>query len=58
MLGSAWRRLYRREWFFEAGLSYPDEEKVMLEGPAREHPRACVRKPHALFKDGLNPLPL
>lgn len=31
MLGSAWRRLYRREWFVSHQLAYPDEEKVMLE---------------------------
>ncbi|WP_174403178.1 glycosyltransferase family 2 protein [Caproicibacterium lactatifermentans] len=31
MLGCAWRRLYRREWFLQHHLSYPDEQKVMLE---------------------------
>lgn len=31
MLGSAWRRLYRRSWFLEKDLQYPNEEVVMLE---------------------------
>ncbi|WOC33547.1 MULTISPECIES: glycosyltransferase family 2 protein [Caproicibacterium] len=31
MLGSAWRRLYRREWFLAHSLLYPNEEEVMLE---------------------------
>ena len=31
MLGCAWRRLYRRDWFVEHGLSYPNEQQVMLE---------------------------
>lgn len=31
MLGCAWRRLYRREWFLRSGFSYPNEEDVMLE---------------------------
>ena len=31
MLGSAWRRLYRRSWFLENGISYGDERKIMLE---------------------------
>jgi glycosyltransferase involved in cell wall biosynthesis len=31
MLGCAWRRLYRREWFQANRLTYPDEQKVMLE---------------------------
>lgn len=31
MLGCAWRRLYRRDWFVEHGFSYPNEQQVMLE---------------------------
>lgn len=31
MIGSAWRRLYRRKWFMEHALTYPNEEEVMLE---------------------------
>ena len=45
MLGSAWRRLYRREWFFESGLSYPDEEKVMLEDlPVSIRAHVCANR--------------
>lgn len=31
MIGSAWRRLYRRDWFMAHDLTYPNEEEVMLE---------------------------
>jgi glycosyltransferase involved in cell wall biosynthesis len=31
MLGCAWRRLYRREWFLQHSFTYPNEEIVMLE---------------------------
>ena len=31
MLGCAWRRLYLRSWFVNAGIVYADERKIMLE---------------------------
>lgn len=31
MLGCAWRRMYRREWFIANHLAYYDEQKIMLE---------------------------
>ena len=31
MLGCAWRRLYRREWFMRNHLSYYKEQEIMLE---------------------------
>lgn len=31
MLGCAWRRMYRREWFLRNHLAYYNEQKIMLE---------------------------
>lgn len=31
MLGCAWRRMYRREWFLQNQLSYYNEQEIMLE---------------------------
>ena len=31
MLGCAWRRMYRRDWFVENRLAYYNEQKIMLE---------------------------
>ncbi|HEX2985888.1 MAG TPA: glycosyltransferase family 2 protein [Caproiciproducens sp.] len=31
MLGCAWRRMYRRDWFVANRLTYYDEQKIMLE---------------------------
>lgn len=51
MLGCAWRRLYRRSWFVENGLSYYREQEVMLEDlPVSIQAHALAGR--VLFVDG------
>lgn len=51
MLGCAWRRLYRRDWFVRCGLSYYKEQEVMLEDlPVSIE--AHARAGRVLFVDG------
>lgn len=51
MLGCAWRRLYRREWFMQNRLSYYNEQEIMLEDlPVSIQAHVLARR--VLFLDG------
>ena len=51
MLGCAWRRLYRRDWFLQNRLSYYKEQEIMLEDlPVSIQAHALAGR--VLFVDG------
>lgn len=51
MLGCAWRRMYRREWFLYHQLAYYNEQKVMLEDLPVTIQAHCLAK-RVLFVGG------
>ena len=45
MLGSAWRRMYRRSWYEKSGILFGDEREIMLEDmPASVRAHCAARR--------------
>ena len=63
MIGCAWRRLYRREWFLAHQLHYYNEQEIMLEDlpvsiMAHQLAERIVVLPDALYHYRYNPISL
>lgn len=45
MLGCAWRRMYLKSWYDECGISFGDEQRIMLEDlPASIRAHCCSKR--------------